>query len=445
MSKRINFKHSDALLNKMFEAIHGYDLAVLYPNLENIEKKRLIELIDDEKLSDMFVELEHEDQIDVLNYLSQTKQKQLIRSLESDDLKEFIENLDEQTQNTYLKYLTKIKAKTIQLLLTYEEDQAASIMTTDFIKIKEDQSIKEATNTIISLSKDNDYIDTVFVVNQEDQLVGLIDLKDLIIARESQSLKSVIEEENYFVFEDDSIEKAIDMVQNYDRNAIPVLNHSHQILGIITADDIFDELIEDYDDDYQRIALVQDHTSSLTSIQRSKQRLPWLFIAVVLNLITVSILSMFEATLEAVTVLILFQPMILGMAGNIGTQSLAVTILGIHQDMFEENNKATKHIFKEISIGLLNSFLLAAIAFTFVTILLTILGTSVQTPIDIAKVVGIAIFSAMSISSTMGAIVPLSLNKLKIDPASASGPIMTTINDIIALVLYFGIATIMFL
>lgn len=445
MAKRINFKHSDALLDKMFEAIHGYDLALLYPSLEDIEKKRMIELIKDDKLSDMFVELEHEDQIDVLKYLSQNKQKQLIKSLESDDLKEFIEGLDVDKQKEYLKYLTKVKAKTIELLLTYEDDHAASIMTTDFITIRDNMTIKEATNKITTTSKDKDYIDTIFVVNDVNHLIGLIDIKDLIIARASQSLKDMIEEEDYFVLENDSIEKAIDMVQDYDRNAIPVLDHHHHIIGIITADDIFDELIEDYDDDYQRIALVQDHTSSLTSIQRSKQRLPWLFIAVLLNLITVSLLSMFEATLEAVTVLVLFQPMILGMAGNIGTQSLAVTILGLHQDIFDQKSKAKKHVFKEISIGLVNSFILAIIAFIFVTTLLSITNSSNQTALDIAKVVGIAIFSAMSISSMMGAIVPLTLHRFKIDPASASGPIMTTVNDIIALVLYFGIATIMFL
>ncbi len=245
MSKRINFKHSDALLDKMFEAIHGYDLAVLYPNLEDIEKKRMIELIKENKLSDMFVELAHEDQVDVLNYLSINKQKQLIKNLESDDLKEFIEGLDEDKQKEYLKYLTKVKAKTIELLLTYEEDHAASIMTTDFITIHVDMSIKEATNKITTTSKDNDYIDTIFVVNDLNELIGLIDIKDLIIARSSQLLKNLIEEEDYFVIEDDSIEKAINMVQDYDRNAIPVLDHYHHIIGIITADDIFDELIDD--------------------------------------------------------------------------------------------------------------------------------------------------------------------------------------------------------
>jgi magnesium transporter len=363
--------------------------------------------------------------------------------LESDDLKEFLEDLDEDTQKQYLKYLGKIKAKTIELLLTYEDDHAASIMTTDFMTLDKKMSIKDATNKIITTSKDQDYIDHIYVINDENQWVGTIDIKDLIIARPGQYIEDIMEDEDIFIFEDDSIEKAIDMVQDYDKNAVPVLDHNHHVIGIITADDIFDELTQDYEEDYQKLALINEHTTALTSVQRSKQRLPWLLIAVFLNLVTVTILSRFEATLEAVTVLVLFQPMILGMAGNIGTQSLAVTILGIHQDDFE--NKRKKHVVKEISIGVFNSTILATIAFLFVYTLLSILGIQAVNPGDVAQVVALAIFLAMSISSMMGALVPLTLDRFHIDPASASGPIMTTFNDIIALVLYFGIATIMFL
>lgn len=443
MSKKINFKHSDVLLDKMFDAIHGYDLALLYPSLEDIEKKRMIALIKDEKLADMFVELENEYQLDLIHYLSQAKVKKLITNLESDDLKEFLEDLDEESQKQYLKYLSKVKAKTIELLLTYQDDHAASIMSTDFMIVGQNMSIKDATNKIVTTSKDQDYIDHIYVTNDDDQWIGTIDIKDLIIARSGQLVKDIMEDEDIFIFEDDSIEKAIDMVQDYDKNAIPVLDHNHHIIGIITADDIFDELIEDYEEDYQKLALINDHTTALTSIQRSKQRLPWLLIAVLLNLVTITILSTFEATLEAVTALVLFQPMILGMAGNIGTQSLAVTILGIHEDDFK--NKHKKHIVKEISVGVFNSSILAIIAYVFVYTLLSIISSSVTNPQSIAQVVGLAIFLAMSISSTMGALVPMTLHKFNIDPASASGPIMTTFNDIIALVLYFGIATMMFL
>jgi magnesium transporter len=445
MAKRINFKNSDALLDKMFDAIHAYDLSVLYPSLDDIEKRRMITLISNDKFKDMFVELDHDNQVEIINLLSESRQKLLLKNLESDDLKEFIEQLDEQSKKIYLNKLTKIKAKTIELLLQYEEDYAASIMSTDYISLIKDTSIKEATYRVIRDSKENEFIDTIFITDSNQKLIGKIDIKDLIIAREDQKLEQIMKEDFHFVNENDSIEQAIDTIQNYDKNAIAVLDSNKHIIGIITADDIFDELIEDYDDDYQRYALIQDHQSSFTSIQRSKQRLPWLFIAVILNLITVSLLSLFANTLETVTVLVLFQPMILGMAGNIGTQSLAVTILGISKDSFDQKNKVKAHIIKEIGVGILNSLILSILAFVFVYTLLTVLQSNQQRPIEIAQIVFIAIFSSMTVSAMMGTLVPLTLNKFKIDPASASGPLMTTMNDILALMIYFGVATIAFL
>jgi magnesium transporter len=445
MAKRINFKNSDALLDKMFDAIHAYDLSVLYPSLDDIEKRRMITLISNDKFKDMFVELDHDNQLEIINLLSESRQKLLLKNLESDDLKEFIEQLDDETQKIYLNKLTKVKAKTIELLLQYEEDHAASIMSTDYISLSKDTSIKEATYRVIRDSKENEFIDTIFIIDSDEKLIGKIDIKDLIIAREDQKLEQIMKEDIHFVNESDSIEQAIDMIQNYDKNAIPVLDANDHIIGIITADDIFDELIEDYDDDYQRYALIQDHQSSYTSIQRSKQRLPWLFIAVILNLVTVSLLSLFANTLETVTVLVLFQPMILGMAGNIGTQSLAVTILGINKDSFDQKNKVKAHIFKELGVGILNSLILSILAFVFVYTLLTIIQSNQQRPIEIAQIVFIAIFSSMTVSAMMGTLVPLTLNRFKIDPASASGPLMTTMNDILALVIYFGVATIAFL
>ncbi|BCR35523.1 magnesium transporter [Mariniplasma anaerobium] len=445
MAKRINFKNSDALLDKMFDAIHAYDLSVLYPSLDDIEKRRMTTLISNEKFRDMFVELDHDDQVEVINLLPEPRQKVIFKNLESDDLKEFIEQLDQETQKNYLNKLTKVKAKTIELLLQYEEDSAASMMSTDFISLDKDTSIKEATYRVIRDSKESEFIDTIFVTDEDQKLIGKIDIKDLIIAREDQKMEQIMKQDFQFVNENDSIEKAIDKIQDYDKNAIAVLDVNKHIIGIITADDIFDELIEDYDDDYQRYALIQDHQSSYTSIQRSKQRLPWLFIAVILNLVTVSLLSLFANTLETVTVLVLFQPMILGMAGNIGTQSLAVTILGISKDTFDKKAKVKAHIIKELSVGILNSLILSILAFIFVFTLLTVIHSNQQQPIEIAQIVFIAIFSSMTVSAMMGTLVPLALNKFKIDPASASGPLMTTMNDILALMIYFGVATIAFL
>lgn len=444
--KRINFKHSDDGLKKILKTMFAYDLAVLYPKLDQDEKTRLIHLINLEKLTDMFVELDNDDQIELIDLLETPRKKSLLKNLESDDLKEFIEEMDEEHREAYIALLPKIKAKTIELLMTYDEDLAASIMTTDFITVDKDLSIKEATNKVVTTSKDSDYIDTIFVVDDEKKIIGVVDLKKLIIARSNQNLESIMEDDFHFVYEDDSIEKAIVTVQDYDRNAIPVLDHEDHVIGIVTADDIFDELIESTEYDYQKMALLQDHESTSTAFVRTKQRLPWLMIAVFLNLVIASFLSIFEATIEQVTVLVLFQPLILGMAGNIGTQSLAVTILGLHLKEFESDKLPKKHVVKEILIGLMNSLSIGVASFIFVTIFLSIINfTGNQAATDIAMVVFVAISTSMFISAIMGVLIPIFLTRFGQDPSAASGPIITTINDVVALVIYFGIATLAFL
>ncbi|PKK94143.1 MAG: magnesium transporter [Tenericutes bacterium HGW-Tenericutes-6] len=445
--KKINFKHSDDAIKKVLKTIFAYDLAILYPSLDDDEKKRIIHLIGLDKLTDMFVELDVDDQCELLDFLEPKRQKSLLKNLESDDLKEFIEDIeDEEKRQHFIQLLPPLKKKTIELLLTYDEDLAASIMTTDFVTVNQSLSIKEATNKVVTTSKDADYIDTIFVVDDKNRMIGAVDLKTLIITRPQSSLDQIMMEDFHFVYEDDSIEKAIETVQDYDRNAIPVLNHEDQVIGIVTADDIFDEIIENAEDDYQRMALLSDHESTSSAFRRTKQRLPWLMIAVFLNLVIASFLSIFEATIEQITVLVLFQPLILGMAGNIGTQSLAVTILGLHLKEFDEKTLPKTHVMKELVIGTINSLLLALASLIFVNVFLGIINYQ-NTPnaMEIGIIVSIAIFTSMFISALMGVFVPLTLNKFNHDPSAASGPIMTTINDIVALVIYFGIATLVFL
>lgn len=443
--KKPNFKHSDDALKKTLQTIHAFDISIYFPQYNDVEKRRLIGLLDQQKLADMFILLDEDEQWELLDLLTENRKKALFRTLESDDLKEFIASLDEEKKNIVLNLLSAVKAKAIKLLLEYEEDSAASIMSTDFISIDEDMTIKEATNKLITTSKDQDYMDSIYVLNSDKKLVGVVDLKELIIARSNTKLKTIMIDDYHYVYEDDSIEEAIQTVKDYDRNAIPVLDKERHMLGIVTADDIFDELIEDIEFDYQRMALLDNHESSSTSFTRTKQRLPWLFIGVVLNLIIASFLSIFEATIAEVVALILFQPLILGMAGNIGTQSLAVTILGFHKEEFDKKSMPKKHIFKEMSIGFLNSAILGIAAFILVVTFLSMIPTGSQSPMSMAFVVGIATFLSMFISASMGALVPIFLNHFNIDPAAASGPIMTTINDLVSLVIYFGIATIIFL
>jgi magnesium transporter len=447
MLKKINFKHSDDHLKKAIKPILAYDIAQAYPDLDDAEKKRLLHLMSLDKLTDMFVELDVDDQLDVLTHLEETRKKSLFRNMESDDLKEFMEDIDDENlRKDIFSLLSKVKAKTISLLLTYEEDTAASIMSTDFMTVSLDDTIKQATDHVIKESREQDYIDTIFVLDEDKRIAGLIDLKDLIIARSNSSIKKIMFEDFQFVHQDESIEKAIQTVVDYDRNAIPVLDSDDHIIGIVTADDIFDEVYETVESDYQKMALLSDHESSSSAWVRSKQRLPWLMIAVVLNLLIASFLSVFEATLAEVTAIVLFQPLILGMAGNIGTQALAVTILGIHKNEFDGKKIPQNHVMKELFIGLMNSLLLGVAAFLFVTAFLSFFPTQdTQAPYQMGIIVFVAVSTSMFISALMGVFVPILLNRYNQDPSAASGPIMTTINDLVALVIYFGLATLAFL
>jgi magnesium transporter len=444
--RRINFKSNDETLKKQLKKLYPFDIAELFPKFDEDDKVRLLHLLDIKRIAEFFVELDIEDQLNLFDLLEETYKKSLFKLLDTDDLKEFLSEIkDEDIKQEMFPLMTKIKAKTIQLLMTYDEDHAASIMSTEYLTIDIDMTIKEATNEVITNSKDSDYMDTIYIIDKDKKLVGGIDLRDLIIARPNQNLEKLMNDDIQFVYDDDTIEKAIQTVKDYDRNVIPVLDHENHILGIVTGDDIFDEIIEGYEDDYQKMALLGDYDESSGSFERSKQRLPWLMIAVVLNLLIASFLSIFEATLAEVTALVLFQPLILGMAGNIGTQSLAVTILGFHLEEFEDQEMHKKHVSKEVMIGFMNSLVLAILSFLFVYLFLNLIPTGEQPAIGIAYVVLIAVFASMFISAIVGVLVPMLFKRLGVDPAVASGPIMTTINDLFALVIYFGIATIMFL
>ncbi|MCK9236014.1 MAG: magnesium transporter [Acholeplasmataceae bacterium] len=445
MKKQINFTATDAVFKKTINQILPYDLTLHYDEYSLDEKKRIIKFLNVERLPQIFIHFDSEEQFEFFHLLEDVKKKILLRTLETDDLKDFIEELDETEQLSVYPFMTQAKKRTIERLLTYGEDIAASLMSTDFFTVSANLSIKDATHKVISQSSDQDYIDTVYVVDDNNHPIGMIPIKDLIIARSHDKLTDIMSTQFYALKESDTIDKAIQMIKDYDLDAIPVVSDEYLIVGIVTADDIFDEMVDDLEDDFQKMAMIVDHEPSLTSLERSKQRLPWLLIAVILNLLIASFLSIFERTLSEVIALVLFQPLILDMAGNIGTQSLAVTIIGLHKDDYEQKETQKKHVFKELRVGFINSLILAVSSCLFAFVFLSIIPVGNQKPLEIGFVVFTAMFSSMFISSLMGVLIPLGFDKMKVDPAAASGPIMTTVNDIVALVIYFGVATMLFI
>lgn len=244
----------------------------------------------------------------------------------------------------------------------------------------------------------------------------------------------------HFVFEDEPVSKAIDTVQKYDRIMIPILSKTKTLLGVITAEMALDLLAEETLEDYHKLASLNEYDVHSKPLSRSKKRLPWLLILLALSLITASVLSFFETTLQTVIILVLFQPMILDSAGNISTQSLAKAILVINED---PDADMKPFIIKELLIGLMNSTFLALVGFTFSYLFLWVFQNNVD--IKVSFTVGLALFVALLVGAVTGAFVPMILRKMKIDPSVASGPFMTTLNDVISLTIYFSLATLILL
>lgn len=314
------------------------------------------------------------------------------------------------------------------------------VMNTHILTLSPTMDVKDAMKKVVKQSNDDTLIDILYVTDQ-NHLVGVVDLKDLIIARSPITVSEIMRENYHFVFEDEPVSKAIDTVQKYDRNMIPILSKTRELLGVITAEMALDLLAEETLEDYHKLASLNEYDVHSKPFIRSKKRLPWLLLLLALSLITASVLSFFETTLQTIIVLVLFQPMILDSAGNISTQSLARAILEINDDP-EADMKP--FVVKELFIGFINSTVLALIGFTFSYLFLWVFQNH-NADIWVSFTVGLALFVALLVGAITGAFVPLILKKRGIDPSVASGPLMTTINDVISLTIYFTLATIILL
>ena len=253
---RLDFKKSNYLLRKELNLMQPYDIAELLSELEKAEQQRVVQLVGIKKMAQVFSRLTEYNQIEIYKNLGQQKRKQILNNLEIDELKEFIDYFEEETeQEAVLSLVKSEKANLIRDLLIYSSDTAPSIMSTEFLTINIGFSVKEATSYIFNNVKEDDFIDNIYVVSHDNKLLGVLNLKDLIIARNTDSIRSIMISDFIFAYNDHTIKEAIEMVRNYDITAIPVIDHSGSLLGIITADDVLEQLINQYDDAYNRLSL----------------------------------------------------------------------------------------------------------------------------------------------------------------------------------------------
>lgn len=368
----------------------------------------------------------------------------VINEMDSDDAVDLLEEIDESVKKKLRPILDEDIKADIRLINSYDDDEIGSLITTNYIRIKKDLTIRQAMHELVKQAGDNDNISTLYVVDEKEKFCGAVDLKDLIIAREHDDLDGIISYSYPYLLDHEKISDSIEKIKDYAEDSLPVLNRDKKIIGILTAQDVIEAVDDEMGEDYAKLAgLTAEEDLKETTKESMKKRLPWLIVLLFLGMGVSSVVGMFESVVAVLPIIICFQSLILDMAGNVGTQSLAVTIRVLMDEELTVKDKLTL-VTKEMKVGFSNGLFLGILSMLFIGIYIFLLkGYSLQHAFLISGCVGISLLVAMIISSLVGTLVPLFFHKIKVDPAVASGPLITTVNDLVAVVTYYGLAWIL--
>lgn len=438
----------EELLREKLDMYHDYEIAKALIILDIETRKKLYRLLPIRKLTEVFEELSPEDAFSILKDTSIEVVLRVFKEMETDDLVDIIDVIeDKEDQLTYLSLIEAKKRIAIKSLINFDSSLVGSIMNNEFVGLSRDFTVKQAIAKTVSLAPEIEFIHNVFIVDENGILEGVLSLKELISAGydQSQKVEDLMSTNLIYVTPTSHIEDAIEIMKNYDFLLLPVIDRYQKMIGIVSYDDILEALNEESDVDYSRLAGLTevDITENETVFSSIKKRLPWLIILLFINLITSTIISGFEAELILLPTLAVFMPLILNMAGNSGTQSLGIIIRLFATNQLNRKKAVIKHITNEFFTGLINGLFIGVGLFIMVLIFNAVRGNDLATGLNFALVVGTSITIALIVSTLAGTLVPLFINSIKIDPAVASGPFITTINDILSLLIYFGLASLL--
>ncbi|MBU0437191.1 magnesium transporter [Staphylococcus succinus] len=418
-----------------FLSMHTYEQSEYFEDSNEEVRQRIYEVLSPEEVADFFeqLEIDEEDYEALFDTMDATYASKVLEEMSYDNAVDIMNQLSKQKIVSLLTLMNKEDAKEIKALLHYEEDTAGGIMTTEYISLKATMPVKEALMHVKEQAPNAETIYVIFTVNDHKQLAGVLSLRDLIVAENDAYIEDIMSERVISANAADDQEDVAQKMRDYDFIAMPVVDYQDHLLGIITIDDILDVMDEEASEDYSRLAGVSDVDATNDSILKTAtKRLPWLIILTFLGMITATILGSFEDTLSKVALLAAFIPIISGMSGNSGTQSLAVSVRNISTGEIDEQSKF-KVALRETGSGFFSGLVCSILLFIIIIVLY-------GQPI-LAVIVGASLTIAMTVGTLVGSMIPLVMNKLKIDPAVASGPFITTINDIVSMLIYFGLAT----
>ena len=424
---------SEEELEEFFEENHSVDIAESFEELDDSEILKVFELMDDEKKASILEEADEELQEKIIDLIDVEEVIDIFGHMSPDDIADILGYIDFQKSKVILENMKRSDANKLRELLGYEEDTAGGIMTTRYIAFKEHLLIKDVMSKIKMIAPKTEVIETIFVLNDKKELIGIADLRDILISPDDTPLSDITNENVISAHAEDDQEEVAMLVSKYDLNVIPVINKKNHMLGIITVDDIIDVIQEENTEDILKLGGVSEDENIDSSFLFSvKRRLPWLAINLITAFIASTTVGLFSDTISKVVILAAAMPIVAGMGGNAGTQTLSVTIRGIA--LGELDTKDTLRIvLKELMVGIINGATLGLLT-GFVMFLLH------GNPF-LGLIIFLAMIGNMALACSIGFLVPVTLKYLKIDPALASSVILTTFTDTCGFFMYLGLAT----
>ena len=423
---------------EILKDLHPADIAELYQNLDLEEAEFLYKLLDKETAADVLMELDEDDRKKLLKEMpSETIAKEYIDHLDTDDAVDLIRDLDEEAQEEVLSHINDAEqAGDIVDLLKYDENTAGGLMGTEMVIVNENWSMPECMKEMRRQAEDMDEIYYVYVVDDDNKLRGVFPLKKMITHPSASKIKHVMKKDPVSVRTDDTIETVAQTIEKYDLVALPVVDSIGRLVGRITVDDVMDEVREQAERDYQLASgLSQDVETDDNVMRQTSARLPWLIIGMLGGIGNSMILGNFDATFAAHPEMALYIPLIGGTGGNVGTQSSAIIVQGLANNSLDAKD-TFKQITKESVVALINATIISLLVYIYNFVRFGATAT-------VTYSVSISLFAVVMFASIFGTLVPMTLEKLKVDPAIATGPFIAITNDIIGMMLYMGITVLL--
>lgn len=445
--KNIKFELSDDLINQVNSLVnnnedklllaklnefHHADIAEIIEQLNFNQATYIIKLLESDKTSDVLMELDEDFREQILKNLSPKEIAEEVEELDTDDAADIMSELPlERRKKVISKIIDPDLKADIKELLTYDENSAGGLMAKELVKVNENWTVTKCVKEMRIQATEVTRVHSIYVVDNENKLKGRLSLKDLLVANTKSKIKSVYISKVDSVKVDEDAESVANIMQKYDLEAIPVIDHQNTLLGRITIDDIVDIIKEEAEKDYQLAAgILQDVDVDDSIMELSRARLPWLILGLIGGVGAAAVMGAFDEILIKHQILFYFTPLIAAMAGNVGVQSSAIIVQGLAND--DIRGSINNRLIKETFLSILNGFILSLILFLFIT--------AWGEEIVVASAISISLVIVIIVAGIIGTFIPLFLDKRGIDPAIATGPFITTSNDIFGILIYFWIA-----